>query len=163
MKFCWHIISLQFVNISVTCFDISLELSHTLWISSIIRNDKSVYVAQVEHILNFPYDSWKLNLIDSINWPGITRWLFYYFVARKARLMTLEVLNLIYLIHKASFKEEGLNKVAFTTVLSENMLGPWSTQGSNLNILILQLGTVLTNTTQARHSFKGRSTRSHSP
>ena len=50
--------------------------------------------------------------------------------------MTLEVVNLIYLIHKASFKEEGLNKVAFTTVLSENMLGPWSTQGSNLGLYL---------------------------
>ena len=30
--------------------------------------------------------------------------------------MTLEVMNLIYLIHKATFKEESLNKTAFTTV-----------------------------------------------
>ena len=30
--------------------------------------------------------------------------------------MNLEVLNLIYLLHKASFKEEGLNKISFTTV-----------------------------------------------
>ena len=30
--------------------------------------------------------------------------------------MTLEVLNLIYLIHRAPFKEDGLNKIAFTTV-----------------------------------------------
>ena len=29
--------------------------------------------------------------------------------------MTLEVLNLIYLIHKAPFKEEAQNKIAFTT------------------------------------------------
>ena len=28
-------------------------------------NDKSVYVAQVKHILNFPYDFRKLYLIDS--------------------------------------------------------------------------------------------------
>ena len=35
---------------------------------------------------------------------NITRGLFYYFVAPKARLVTLEVLNLIYLIHKAPFK-----------------------------------------------------------
>ena len=32
---------------------------------------------------------------------------FDYFVAPKARLMILEVLNLIYLIHKAPLKEEG--------------------------------------------------------
>ena len=30
--------------------------------------------------------------------------------------MTLEVLNLIYLIHKAPFQEEGWNKIVFTTV-----------------------------------------------
>ena len=30
--------------------------------------------------------------------------------------MTLEVINLIYLIHKAPFKQEGWNKIAFTTV-----------------------------------------------
>ena len=29
--------------------------------------------------------------------------------------MTLEVLNLIWLIHKVAFKEEVLNKIAFTT------------------------------------------------
>ena len=28
-------------------------------------NDKSVYVAQVKHVLNFPYDFRKLYLIDS--------------------------------------------------------------------------------------------------
>ena len=30
--------------------------------------------------------------------------------------MTLEVLNLIYLIHRVLFKEEGSNKIAFKTV-----------------------------------------------
>ena len=30
--------------------------------------------------------------------------------------MTLEVLNMIYLIHKAPLKEEGLSEIAFTTV-----------------------------------------------
>ena len=33
--------------------------------SSVIKNDKSMYVAQVKHILNFPYDFRKLYLIDS--------------------------------------------------------------------------------------------------
>ena len=40
-------------------------LSHTRGISSVIKNDKSVYVAQVKHILKFPYDFKKLYLIDS--------------------------------------------------------------------------------------------------
>ena len=39
------------------------------------------------------------------------------FLAPKARFMTQEVLNLIYLIHNyALLKEEGWNKIAFTTV-----------------------------------------------
>ena len=38
-----------------------------------------------------------------------------------------------------------------------------STQGSNMNILIFKLGTLFTNTTEARISFKDRSARSHNP
>ena len=34
-------------------------------------------------------------------------WHYYYFVVPKARLMTPDVLNLIYLIHNAPLKEEG--------------------------------------------------------
>ena len=38
------------------------------------------------------------------------------------RLVTLEVLNLIYLIYKEPFKEEGSNKTAFSAVLKNYLL-----------------------------------------
>ena len=41
------------------------KLSHTLGISSVIKNDKSVYAAIVKHISNIPYEFRKLYLIDS--------------------------------------------------------------------------------------------------
>ena len=39
---------------SVGYFLLNYWLSHTLGISSVIKNDKSVYVTQVKHISNFP-------------------------------------------------------------------------------------------------------------
>ena len=39
-------------------------MSHTLGILLVIENDKSVYLAQMKHILNFPYDFRKLYSID---------------------------------------------------------------------------------------------------
>ena len=41
------------------------QLSNALGFSTVIYNDKSVYVAQVKHILNFPYNFRKLYLIYS--------------------------------------------------------------------------------------------------
>ena len=39
------------------------KLNHTLIISAVIKNDKSVNVAQLKDILNFPYDFRKLFLM----------------------------------------------------------------------------------------------------
>ena len=105
-KFCLHSISLQFVNhlCNLLRYFLLNLLSHTLRVASVIKNVKSVHVAQLKHILKFPYDFRKLLLNWLlINWPSIIRWLFYYSVAPKAQHMTMEVLNLKYLIHK----EEG--------------------------------------------------------
>ena len=61
-KFCWLIVNLQFVNYFCKLLGYFLfnQLSHTLGTSSVIKNDKSVYEAQVKHILNFPCDFRKL-------------------------------------------------------------------------------------------------------
>ena len=50
----------QFFNIKL-----HVILSHTLGIALVIKNDKSVYVALVKHILNFHINFRKLYLIDS--------------------------------------------------------------------------------------------------
>ena len=47
----------------VTCLDVLNKLSHTLVILGVIKNDKSVNVAQLKDILNFPYDFRKLYLV----------------------------------------------------------------------------------------------------
>ena len=53
-------------TISVTCLDIFMWINLvTLSEFHQIKNDKSVYVAQVKHILIFPYNFRKLYLIDS--------------------------------------------------------------------------------------------------
>ena len=49
--------------IFVTCLDVLNKFSHALVISAVIKNDKSVNVAQVKEILNFLCDFRKLYLI----------------------------------------------------------------------------------------------------
>ena len=50
-------------TIFVTCLDVLNKLSHTLVISAVIKNDKSVNVAQLKDILNFyiRFQETKLN------------------------------------------------------------------------------------------------------
>ena len=75
----------RWITTTFSAWIFSSELSHTLRISLAIKNDKSIYAAQVKHILNSPRDvrnyTW---LTFDGNWPGKTRWLFYYLVAHKS-------------------------------------------------------------------------------
>ena len=45
--------------------------------------------------------------------------------------MTLEIQNLIYLIHKAPLKEKGKNEIAFTTVYCTRFTGRWKPWAPN--------------------------------
>ena len=84
-KLSFYCYSPRWITTTFCAWLFSSELSHTLRISLAIKNDKSVYVAQVKHILNSPRDVRNYTrLTFDGNWPGKTRWLFYYLVAHKS-------------------------------------------------------------------------------
>ena len=84
-KLSFYCCSPRWITTTFSAWIFSSELSHTLRISLAIKNDKSVYVAQVKHILNSPRDLRNYTrLTFDGNWPGKTRWLFYYLVAHKS-------------------------------------------------------------------------------
>ena len=56
---------------------------------------------------------------DSMGSQTDTRFLFYYFVAPKARLLTQEVLNLIYLIHRAPFMSKVRKNCFYDRILHQ--------------------------------------------
>ena len=112
-----RLVTKQFVTRSLR----SIEFSVSKWLKFTQFGYFVLWVTHSEfHSIN-PYmwhkwSTFKLSILFletilnwlSINWPAMTSWLFHYFCnnAPKALTMTLEVLNLIYLIHKAPSKEK---------------------------------------------------------